>query len=194
MFINAVEQALKSNPRADHRHTIIHGQTLRDDQLQRMARLGMTVSFFSAHIHFWGDRHYDTFLGPERAERISPAASAERFGVRYTIHNDASVTPTRPIHLAHCAVNRLTASGRTLGQAQKVSALSALRAQTIDAAWQVFKEDERGSIEPGKLADFAILSRNPLETPDHLAETVVTTTIRRGRVVFERPSDTWERA
>lgn len=194
MFINAVEQALKTNPRTDHRHTIIHGQTLRDDQLQRMARLGMTVSFFSAHIHFWGDRHYDTFLGPERAERISPAASAERFGVRYTIHNDASVTPTRPIHLAHCAVNRRTASGRILGQAQKVSALSALRAQTIDAAWQVFKEDERGSIEPGKLADFAILSRNPLEAPEQLAKTKVTTTIRRGVVVFDGHSDVWERA
>jgi predicted amidohydrolase YtcJ len=194
MFINAVEQALADNPRADHRHTIIHGQTLRDDQLQRMARLGITVSFFSAHIHFWGDQHYDSFLGPERAERISPAASAEQFGVRYTIHNDASVTPTRPLHLAHCAVNRLTASGRTLGAGQKVSALSALRAQTIDAAWQVFKEHERGSIEPGKLADLAILSRNPLDEPGRLAETMVTATIRRGMMVCSRSSGTPEGA
>ncbi|MEX0305562.1 MAG: amidohydrolase, partial [Leisingera sp.] len=74
MFIDAVAAALGANPRADHRHTIIHGQALRDDQLQQMARLGITVSFFPAHVHFWGDRHYDTFLGPERAERISPCA------------------------------------------------------------------------------------------------------------------------
>ncbi|MDA7965460.1 amidohydrolase [Ruegeria sp.] len=185
MFIDAVDKALDQVPRTDHRHTIIHGQTLRDDQLQRMARLGITVSFFSAHVHFWGDRHYDTFLGPERAERISPAASAERFGVRYTIHNDASVTPTRPIHLAHCAVNRFTASGRLLGEAQRISVLSALRAQTIDAAWQVFKEDTRGSIEPGKIADFAILSRNPLDDSARLTDTQVEETIRYGKPVYK---------
>lgn len=182
MFINAVAAALDHNPRADHRHTIIHGQTLRDDQLARMADLGMTVSFFSAHIHFWGDRHHSTFLGPERANRLSPAASAERFGVRYTLHNDASVTPTRPLHLAHCAVNRTTSSGRQLGEDQKISVLSALRAQTIDAAWQVFQEDRRGSIEPGKVADLAVLSGNPVENPERLADLKVTTTVREGKV------------
>ena len=184
MFIDAVAAALEEVPREDHRHTIIHGQALRDDQLERMAQLGMTVSFFSAHIHFWGDRHYDTFLGPERAERISPAASAERFGLRYTLHNDASVTATRPIHLAHCAVNRLTASGRKLGEDQKISVQSALRAQTIDAAWQVFQEDLRGSIESGKLADFAILDRNPMTQGLSLEQTRVTKTIRRGQSVW----------
>ncbi|MCP5072310.1 MAG: amidohydrolase [Rhodobacteraceae bacterium] len=185
MFMNAVEDALSENPRDDHRHTIIHGQTLRDDQLQRMAKLGITVSFFAAHIHFWGDLHSEVLLGPKRANRMSPAASAEKYGVRYTLHNDASVTPTRPIHLAHCAVNRLTFQGRTLGEDQKISVMSALRAQTIDAAWQVFQEDQRGSIEPGKLADFAILSRNPLNNPEALLKTEVAQTIRRGTIVHE---------
>lgn len=189
MFIDAVAEALQANPRVDHRHTIIHGQSLRDDQLKRMATLGITVSFFSAHIYFWGDQHRDSFLGPERANRISPAASAERFGVRYTIHNDASVTPTRPIHLAHCAVNRLTSSGKLLGVEQKVSVLSALRAQTIDAAWQVFMEEERGSIEAGKLADFAILNRNPMEVPEELLSTKVIATVRRGVRVFDISKD-----
>ncbi|WP_420548095.1 amidohydrolase [Curvivirga sp.] len=184
MFISAVAEAMKENPRKDHRHTIIHGQTLRDDQLERMAELGITVSFFPAHIYYWGDRHYDTFLGPERAERISPAASAEKFGVRYTIHNDAAVTPTRPIHLAHCSVNRKTYAGRCLGDAQKVSVMSALKAQTIDAAWQVFQEDKRGSVEVGKLADFAILSRDPRLHPEKLLDVSVTQTIRRGEAVF----------
>ncbi len=183
MFIEAVAAALADNPRPDHRHTIIHGQTLRDDQLERMAELGMTVSFFSAHIHFWGDRHYNTFLGPERANRLSPAASAERYGVRYTLHNDASVTPTRPLHLAHCAVNRTTSNGRVLGDEQKISVLSALRAQTIDAAWQVFQEDHRGSIEPGKIADLAVLSGNLVDAPERLAGLKVTTTVRKGEVI-----------
>ena len=81
-------------------------------------------------------------------------------------------------------MNRLTAGGRVLGEAQKISALSALKAQTIEAAWQVFQEDERGSIVPGKLAEFAILQDNPLETPEGLAENRVVQTIRRGEVVF----------
>ncbi|AFO93456.1 amidohydrolase (plasmid) [Phaeobacter inhibens] len=187
MFITAVELALADTPRKDHRHTLLHGQVLRDDQLRQMATLGMTVSFFPAHIYFWGDRHYNTFLGPERAERISPAGSAERCGVRFTIHNDAAVTPTRPIHLAHCAVDRMTSTGRLLGADQRISVLSALRAQTIDAAWQVFQEDTRGSIEAGKLADFAILNQNPIETPQDILGTQVVQTIRRGVSVFGEP-------
>ncbi len=183
LFLNAVDAALEAHPRDDHRHTIIHGQALREDQLQRMAMLGVTVSFFPAHIYFWGDRHYDTFLGPERAARISPAKSAEKYGIRYTIHNDASVTPTRPLHLAHCAVNRLTLTGRVLGEHQRVSALSALRAQTIDAAWQVFQEDRRGSLEKGKLADMIILSCNPLSCPEKIDTMKVLKTIRYGNEV-----------
>lgn len=186
MLLDAIGAAQAEFPREDHRHTVIHGQVLREDQMARMVRLGVTVSFFSAHIHFWGDRHYDTFLGPARAERISAAASAERHGLRYTIHNDASVTPTRPLHLAHCAVTRRTASGRILGEAERIPVLSALKAQTINAAWQVFQEDVRGSITKGKLADFAILDRNPMDHADSLDSCTVTKTIRRGRVAFAR--------
>ena len=186
MFIDAVAEALAKNPRSDHRHTIIHGQTLRDEQLERMAELGISVSFFSAHIHFWGDLHHNTILGPDRAARISPAASAERTGVRFTIHNDACVTPTRPLHLAHCAINRQTYKGRVLGEEQKISTLSALRAMTIDAAWQVFQEKERGSLEVGKIADFAIISNNPLNHSSDIKDLVVTKTIRRGITVYER--------
>jgi predicted amidohydrolase YtcJ len=184
LFLDAVETAQRNTPRADHRHTIIHGQLLDDDQFKRMAQLGVTVSFFSAHIYYWGDRHHDTFLGPERAARISAAGSAQRHGVRFTLHNDASVTPTRPIHLAHCAVNRLTATGKLLGVDQKVSVLSALRAQTIDAAWQVFQENQRGSIEVGKVADFAVLDRNPTLRPQDILRTQVVYTIRRGQIVY----------
>ena len=184
MFLEAVAQAQDAAPRADHRHTIIHGQTMRDEQLERCAALGVTVSFFSAHIHYWGDRHHDTFLGPERAMRISPAASAERYGVRYTIHNDASVTPTRPLHLAHCAVNRLTASGRVLGRDQRISVLSALKAQTIHAAWQVFQEGDRGSISAGKLADLIVLAENPLENAVGLQDIRLLRTIRRGKCAY----------
>lgn len=181
--LHAFERAQERHPREDHRHTIIHGQTLRDDQLDRMAALGVSVSFFSFHVYVWGDRHREIFLGPERAKRISPAASASRRGIRYTLHNDTPVTPMRPLPLIWCAVNRLTASGRMLGPEQRISPTQALRAHTIDAAWQVFREDDLGSIEPGKSADFAVLSKNPLENAETIKDIEVLATIKDGEVI-----------
>ena len=184
-MLDVIEEVLGEHPRADHRHTFIHCQTLRDDQLDRMVKLGITPSFFPAHVYYWGDAHYNVILGPDRAERISPTGSAVRRNMRFTIHNDASVTPTRPLHLMWCACNRITASGRHLGEDQRLSPLEALRAHTIDAAWQVFMENERGSIEPGKRADFAILSMNPLENAETLRDIEILETINKGRSVYQ---------
>ena len=182
--LHAFEVAQDRHPRTDHRHTIIHGQTLRDDQLDKMASLGLTVSFFSYHVYVWGDRHREIFLGPERAKRISPAASAAERGIRFTLHNDTPVTPMRPLPLIWCAVNRLTASGHQLGPEQRISPLQALRAHTIDAAWQVFREDDLGSIETGKSADFAVLSKNPLEHAETIKDIEVDATIKDGETIF----------
>lgn len=107
-------------------------------------------------------------------------------GLRFTIHNDASVTPTRPLELIQTAVTRRSQSGRVLGADQCLSPLSALRAHTIDAAWQVFREDERGSLEPGKLADMAILDNNPLTRPETIGTIKVSETWRHGRQVYIR--------
>jgi predicted amidohydrolase YtcJ len=178
--LEAFETVLAEDPRDDHRHTLVHGQALRDDQLDRMARLGISVSLFSAHVFFWGDKHRDVFLGPERAARIDPARSALDRGVRITIHNDAPVTPTRPLHLMWCAVARQTSGGSILGEAQRITAEEALRAHTIDAAWQVFQETERGSIEKGKRADFTVLSEDPLTTATPLKDIAVAETIIQG--------------
>ncbi|MCZ4292326.1 amidohydrolase [Hoeflea alexandrii] len=185
MYLDAVEAAVTANPRDDHRHTIIHGQVMRPDQLERCARLGVTISFFPAHVWYWGDKHHTEFLGPERSQNISPTGWAERAGVRFTIHNDAAVTPTRPLHLIHTTVTRKTHTGRILGEHQRISALSALRAHTIDAAWQVFQERERGSIEEGKLADLVILDANPLDRPDRIDAIRVDQTWRRGALVYQ---------
>ncbi len=182
--LDAIEAALAVDPRGDHRHTLVHGQALRDEQLNRMARLGVSVSFFSAHVYFWGDKHRDVFLGPERAARIDPSRSALDRGVRITIHNDAPVTPTRPLHLMWCAVERQTSTGEILGPAQRISPEEALRAHTIDAAWQVFQESERGSIEPGKRADFAILSDDPLTTEKPLKDIDVEETFVLGETAW----------
>ena len=160
--LNAVELAQKKNYREDHRHILVHSQVIRSGQLDRLKQLGMTVSFFPAHIFYWGDRHRRLFLGEKRASRINPLKTALDKGIRFTIHSDSPVTPVDSMGLINSAVIRQTRSNYVLGKEERISVLQALRAVTIDAAWQVFRDDEIGSLEPGKLADFAILSQNPL--------------------------------
>ncbi len=79
-----------------------------------------------------------------------------------------------------------TGSGQVLGEDQRISPLQALRAHTIDAAWQTFREDELGSIEPNKLADFAVLSANPLDDPQGIKDIEVEATIMEGREIYRR--------
>ncbi|MCE9611170.1 MAG: amidohydrolase [Chthoniobacter sp.] len=164
-ILDAFAAAQKADPRPDSRHRIEHCQTAREDQLARMAQLGVTPSFFVGHVYYWGDRHRDIFLGPERAARISPLAGALQNHLRFTVHNDTPVTPVNPLLLVWAAVNRLTSSDHVLGKAEAISVMDALRSVTSEAAWQNFEEKDRGSLEPGKLADFILLDRNPLTVP-----------------------------
>ncbi len=183
-ILDAFEIAQREHPREDTRHIVIHAQMARDDQLARMQALGVIPSFFSLHTYYWGDRHREIFMGPERAARMSPAGSASRMGLRFTIHADSPVVPMEPLRLVWAAVNRVSSSGQSMGEAQRVSALQALRAVTIDAAYQHFEEADKGSIEAGKLADLVILSESPLDRPEHIDEIRVLETIIGGRTVF----------
>ncbi|MFZ4759530.1 MAG: amidohydrolase family protein, partial [Burkholderiaceae bacterium] len=145
--------------------------------------LGMCANFFANHHFYWGDAHYATTVGPDRAERMNPCRSAQEIGVPYTIHSDAPVTPLGPLHVAWCAVNRLTASGRQLGAFERISVEDALRAVTLGAAWTLHLDGEVGSIECGKHADFAVLEDDPLEVaPERLKDVGVWGTVQGGRV------------
>jgi predicted amidohydrolase YtcJ len=195
-ILDAVEAALLQRPDPDPRVILIHAQMARSDQLKRMKELGVTPSFFVAHTWYWGDRHYEIFMGPERAQRISPLREAADLGLRYTIHLDSPVVPMTPMLLLETAVRRVTSGGRVLGGGeqdgvdtgsdQRVTPREALRAMTIDAAWQIHAETERGSIEVGKLADLAVLSAGPDEVaPELIRDITVEMTIVGGRVVYE---------
>ncbi len=187
MLIAAVEHALKAAPGADHRTVMIHAQTLREDQLDRMRALGMIPSFFSAHPYYWGDWHRDSVLGVARAMRISPARSALDRAIPFTIHNDAPVVPPDAIRLLWVTTNRETRSGKVLGAEQRVGIEDALRALTANGARQYFAERERGTLSEGKLADLVVLSENPLAMPrEKLLGLQVMETVSRGRVVFAR--------
>jgi len=185
-ILDAFEQAFEAHPREDARPIIIHAQMTRPDQLDRMARLGVLPSFFSLHTFYWGDRHREIFMGPERAARMSPAATALEKGVRFTIHCDAPVVPLEPLRLVWSAVNRRTRSDFVIGPDERISPMQALRAVTIDAAHSMFLDEELGSLEVGKFADLAILSASPLEHPATIDELQVVATIRGGESVYER--------
>ena len=184
-ILNAFEEAQKAYPRANARHIIIHCQTVREDQLDSIERLGVVPSFFTVHTYYWGDRHRDIFLGKARASRIDPLRSALKRGIPFTSHNDTSVTPMDPLLSVWSAVNRLTGSGKVLGEDQTVSVLDALKSVTIWGAYQFHEERMKGSLEPGKLADMVILGENPLEiAPERIRDIPILATLVGNRLVY----------
>jgi predicted amidohydrolase YtcJ len=185
LFVNALSQSIDGEIQVDHRTVMIHAQTVREDQLDSMATMKAIPSFFSAHTFYWGDWHRDSVFGVERASRISPTASSLAKGITFTVHNDAPIVPPDMLRLLWATTNRLTRSGQVLGEDQKISTLEAIKAITINAAYQYFEEDIKGSIEVGKQADLVILSKNPLSIPTtQLLEIKVQRTIARGQTVF----------
>ena len=182
MLIEAVAQAA---PESDHRTVMIHAQTVREDQLTRMKSLNMIPSYFSAHTFYWGDWHRDSVLGEARGMRISPTASTQQRGMIFTVHNDAPIVPPDMIRLLWATTNRLTRSGKVLGPEQRISVYEALKAMTIYAAYQQFEEQDKGTIEIGKLADFVVLSANPLQlAPTQILQLKVRATYSRGKNIF----------
>lgn len=166
------------------RPVMIHAQTVRDDQLERMAPLGMIASIFSCHTWFWGDVHLRNF-GPERGRRISPARSALDRGVRVTLHQDTPVTPPDMLLTIWAAVNRISRTGQEVGPEQRITTWEALRAVTCEAAYQYGEEDSKGQLREGMRADLVILSGDPLATPPRdLRELAVLETIKDGETVF----------
>ena len=184
--IHAFREAQREFPREDARHRIEHCQMVRKDQLDAIAELGLSPSFFVGHVYYWGDRHRDIFMGPERAAGISALRSSIDRGIRFTVHDDTPVTPVDPLQLVWVSVNRLTKTDQVLGPEERISPSEAMRAVTIDAAWQNFEEGIKGSIEPGKLADLVILSDNPLTVePETIRDIEVLETIVGGVTVYE---------
>lgn len=183
---NVIEAVRLSNQvnEDDARTILVHAQMSRTDQLYDMLELGITPSFFNSHTYYWGDVHSKHAMGPERAAGISPAASAQRIGLRYSFHSDAPVTPINPLQLIWSGVNRQTLQGYVLGANERVSIMSALRAVTIDAAWQIFQESNRGSIEVGKHADLVILEGDLLSDKQTIRQRRILETIVAGETSF----------
>lgn len=187
-FLNAYEKALETskNPgKSLLRPVMIHCQTVRNDQLDRMARIGMIASIFVGHVWYWGDVHMKNF-GPRRGSRISPVRDAMDRGLIVNFHQDSPITKPDMLHSVWCAVNRISRGGNCIGEEERVGVYEALRAATLNSAYEYSEEDEKGSIKPGKRADLVILDRSPLEVdPMEIRDIRVLTTIKDGKKVYE---------
>lgn len=189
-LLNSYEVALgeSENPNKHNlRPVMIHCQTVRNDQLDKMVELSMIPSIFNAHTYYWGDVHLKN-LGDARGRRVSPAKSAFERGLKVNFHQDAPVVKPDMLHTIWCAVNRITRKGVEIGPEERVSVYDALKAVTINGAYAYFEEDEKGSIEPGKVADFVILDENPLKVdPMKIKDLRVLETIKEGERIYQAP-------
>ncbi|HET8724577.1 MAG TPA: amidohydrolase [Anaeromyxobacteraceae bacterium] len=184
-MIRAVGAASARHPGRDRRPVLIHGQTLRQDQVARIQALGVFPALFPMHTFYWGDWYVDTVLGPARAADISPTGWMRKAGMIWSSHHDAPVAFPDTMRVLSATVNRTTRSGRVLGPEHRVEPVEALKAMTLWAAYQHFEEKTKGSIEVGKQADFAILSDNPLTAARHgLADLKVVETVKRGKTIY----------
>jgi predicted amidohydrolase YtcJ len=183
LVIGAAEKAgLKSGD--DRRHVVVHSQCMRPEQLESYATLGLSPSFFTEHTFFWGDVHLAN-LGEERAFFLSPAKSAEAKAIPFSNHNDFMVTPVDPMLMVWSAVTRQSKTGVVIGPDERIDVMTALKALTVVPAWQYREENDKGSIEVGKLADLVILKKNPLTAAiDEIPHITVVETLKEGRTIY----------
>ncbi len=187
-YLRCYGKALEAlgKPGKDLRPVMIHCQTVRDDQLDRMTELGMIPSLFVAHTYYWGDVHLKN-LGPGRGGRISPVKSALERGLYYNFHQDSPVLKPDMMQTVWCAVNRVTRKGVKIGEEQCISVFDALKGVTVHAAYAYHEEDRKGTVEEGKLADFVILEANPLKTDKMALKDIgVEETIKEGVSLYRK--------
>lgn len=185
-FLKIYEECMShENMKLDLRPVMVHCQTVRNDQLDRMAKLRMIGSMFVGHVWYWGDVHMKN-LGAERGNHISPARDAIDRGVVINFHQDTPITKPNMLHSIWCAVNRVSYGENVIGKEQKITVYEALKAVTINAAYQYFEENEKGSIEEGKRADLIILDHSPLEVDaSNIADIRVLETIKDGVTLYK---------
>jgi predicted amidohydrolase YtcJ len=184
-LLKLVEKANNEEPLGDHRTVMIHGQFTRKDQIERLKTLGIFPALYPMHTFYWGDWHRDSVAGSKRANNISPTGWFLEKEMRFTIHSDAPVTFPNSMRILDSAVNRVTRSGKVLGEEHRLSPLNALKAITIWGAYQHFEEHIKGSIEKGKQADFVVLDSNPLKIPTYKIKDIkVLQTINDDKTIY----------
>jgi predicted amidohydrolase YtcJ len=195
LLIASLRAARGKHGRFDARPVLIHGQFQREDQADSFVELGVVPSLFPMHTFYWGDWHREHTVGPIAAENISPTGWYLTRGSRFTSHHDAPVAFPDSMRVLDATVTRRTRSGDILGPQHRVPVETALKAMTLWSAYQFFEEDEKGSIEAGKRADFVILTGDPTAIdPETLDQLVVAETIKDGVSVYTAPPEKLKKA
>jgi len=184
--LGAMEEILPGYGTNDLRHRFEHVSFTTDDQLARLAKAGISPSFLMNHVYYWGAAFRDTILGSARAQRLDRVASAYAAGLRPSLHSDYNVTKVHPLQSARTAVLRqLQADGSVLNPAECATVAQALDAITTNAAWQIHADD-RGSLEVGKRADYAVVSADPWTSdPAGWADITVNETYIDGTLAYQ---------
>ena len=184
-LIAYIDAATRKHGAGDRRPVLIHGQFLREDQVDSLNSLGIMPSLFPMHTFYWGDWHREHTVGPVLADNISPTGWCVKRGMKFSTHHDAPVAFPDSMRVLDATVTRRSRSGDIIGPEQRVDVMTALKAMTIWPAWQHFEEDAKGSIKTGKLADFVILDKDPTSVdPETLDQIKVLETIKEGVTVF----------
>lgn len=182
LVLDTIEECTASHPRTDHRTVIVHFANSTEEQIDRIARLGCLVSANPYYPVGFADQYAAHGLGAERADSMVRGASVLRRGIPLSLHSDLPMGPAAPLALASFAVNRRTPSGRVAGPEQRITVHDALRAVTIEAAYSWRRENELGSIAPGKAANFTVLGEDPYAvSPQQLADIPILGTVYQGR-------------
>ena len=184
LSLAAIEKAIAETGKADDRRTVIaHSYFVRPDQLQTYARLKLGISMMPPHMMLYGDALMK-LLGPERATRESPMASALAAGLRTTMHCDCPSASPNVMEAVWATVTRQTLSGQVLGPEERVSPYQALLGVTRNVAFTYREEDSKGTISAGKTADLVILDHNPLTvSAAAIRDIKVVETIKRGKTI-----------
>ena len=183
MALDSLERALAKLPRRDHRHRIEHVGDMKPDRalLERARRLGVVPVTTPQFVYSYGD------TDPEGS--CSPVRTLHELGFRVPGNSDCTGTQfeaANPFHGIWCALARRTRGGTILDEGERIQLDAALRMFTADAAFACHMDD-RGTLEPGKLADLVVLGRDPWQTPvDELPELPVDMTVIGGEVVWAR--------
>lgn len=185
-MIRSLKKVVKSHDNSDRRSVLIHGQYVREDQLDDFKELDIIASLYPLHTFYWGDWHKE-IIGDSLGDKISPTRTALNKGLKLTIHTDAPVALPNLMRMVGISVERKSRSGEVIGANEKLTPYEALQAITSWSAYQHFEEDTKGTIEAEKLADFVILERNPLKVAEEdIKEIIVLETIKVGESVFKR--------
>ncbi|MBL8273780.1 MAG: amidohydrolase family protein, partial [Xanthomonadales bacterium] len=183
-LIAAHEFAAADDPARYRNVTAIHAQFTRKDQIAKYVQYRIRPSFYTLHTYYFAEAHIAN-RGEAQAMYISPMRDAIDAGLHPTNHTDAVVAPLDQMFMLWSAVNRISRAGAEIGPDQRVTPLEGLKAMTIWVAEQFGEQDQKGSLEPGKLADMVILDRNPLKVePMAIKDISVVETIKEGTTIY----------